>query len=436
MIVPRSRLLLWFALVVLPFSVVGGVVPSAFWIAVACSGLLVVLMLADLVRARDLLAGVSVEGPPLVRISQERETVLMLRIRNESRLGRLIRLGLALPPSIASRQDEMLVTLPADAEWSRLAWPCTPGHRGRYRLEAVFVEADSPMAFWSIRRRLPVAMEIRVYPNLLRDRKNLSLMLLHRGTFGVHARRQVGKGREFEKLREYMPGDGYEDIHWKATARKGRPVTKVFQIERTQEIYVVIDASRLSAREDTLERFLNVALAMGLAAEQQGDLFGLVTFSDRVEKFLRARNGKAHYNACRDAIYTLEPRQVNPDFDEVCGFIRLQLRRRALVIFLTALDDPLLAEGFVRSVGLIASQHLVFVNMAQPEGAVPLFSQREVSDTAQIYEYLGGHIRWHSLQELGKVLQRRGVGFSIFHSEKLVAQVISQYLDIKKRQLL
>jgi uncharacterized protein (DUF58 family) len=112
---------------------------------------------------------------------------------------------------------------------------------------------------WQVRRKDPVAMEVRVYPNL---RRNDDLKALRQGVSGVHAMRQVGRGREFEKLREYMPGDGFDEIHWKATARRGRPVTKVFQVERTQEVYVVIDRSRLSGRaagsntgdETTLER--------------------------------------------------------------------------------------------------------------------------------------------------------------------------------------
>ena len=121
--------------------------------------------------------------------------------------------------------------------------------------------------------------------------------------------RQIGRGREFEKLREYVPGDGSDEIHWKATARRGRPITKVFQVERTQEIYVVIDASRLSARpagdETALERSIAAALIVGAAAERRGDLFGLAAFSHQVEAFTRARNGKSHYAACRDAIYQI-----------------------------------------------------------------------------------------------------------------------------------
>src|SRR5262249_33001776 len=202
--------------------------------------------------------------------------------------------------------------------------------------------------------QIPVQSEIRVYPNLLTERHRVAALFLNRGAFGLHAVRQVGKGRDFEKLREYIPGDSFDDVHWKATARHGRPITKVFQIERTQEVYVVVDASRLSAREFVpgtaiLERLVTAALVLGLAAEQHGDLFGLLTLTDKVENFVRARNGKTHYSICRDALYTLHPRIVTPDFEEICTFIRLRLRRRALIVFLTSLDDPVIADSFIRS---------------------------------------------------------------------------------------
>jgi uncharacterized protein (DUF58 family) len=185
-----------------------------------------------------------------------------------------------------------------------------------------------------------------------------------------------------------------------------------------------------------LERFVTAALVLGLAAEQQGDLFGLLTFTDKVEKFVRAKNGQSHYSACRDALYTLEPKIVTPDFDELCTFIRLRLRRRALLVFLTALDDPALAESFVRNLELIRRQHLVIVNMLQPPGATPLFTSPDVTATDDLYSQLGGHLRWHNLRELQKVLQRRGVRFSLLGNEQLSADLVSQYLSVKQRQLI
>ena len=185
-----------------------------------------------------------------------------------------------------------------------------------------------------------------------------------------------------------------------------------------------------------LERFLTAALILGQAAEQQGDLFGLLTFSDRVESFLRAKNGKAHYAACRDAIYTLEPRPITPDFDEISSFIRTRLRRRALLVFLTSLDDPVLAESFIRNMALLSGQHLVLVNMIKPPDADPLFSRSDVNELDDIYRHLGGHLQWHSLRELEKVLQRRGVRFSLLQNERLASDLVSQYIGVKQRQLL
>jgi uncharacterized protein (DUF58 family) len=473
MTVPTPRLLFWFAAIALPFSVLGAVSGEAFLLSVAAIAGLALLGAIDLALGHGTLDGISVTVPAVTRCSKDRQAVMEVRVRNRRQTRRRLRLGLVLPPPLVPATEDQSALLPEGSEWSRLEWRFKPVQRGHYRLARACLETASPLGFWALRATVPVQAEVRVYPNLLPERKNLAALFLNRGAFGIHAQRQVGKGREFEKLRDYIPGDSFDDIHWKATAKRGRPVTKVFQIERTQEIYVVIDASRLSAREpaagakpdgprsgvpatvstpDTstpppdsaglapgtsvLESYVTAALVLGLAAQQQGDLFGLVTFSDKVEHFVRARNGKAHYSTCRDAIYTLAPRVVTPDFDEVASFLRLRLRRRALLVFLTALDDPVLAESFVRSADLLSSQHLLLVNMMKPPGADPLFSHAGVASVDDLYLHLGGHLQWQNLRELAKVLQRRGVQFSLLENEKLSVQLVSQYLSIKQRQLL
>src|SRR6266516_4115803 len=311
MIVPQTRLLFWFALVVLPFSVLGTLYREASLFCVVLIAGLFVLALLDAGLAQGKLDGIHLELPEVLRVSKDRLTAIPVSLQNERQKSLRLRLGLALPREIHSPLEEVLVILPEGAEASRLAWPCEPLRRGNYRLRKACLETASPLGFWALRGAVPVRCELRVYPNLMPERKNLAAFFLHRGTFGWHAQRQVGKGREFEKLRDYIPGDGYDESHWKATAKRGRPVTKVFQIERTQEVYVVIDASRLSAREavsgaresvsgvryqvsggnsmmaepdtshltpgtSTLERFVTAALVLGLAAEQQGDLFDLL----------------------------------------------------------------------------------------------------------------------------------------------------------------
>ncbi len=198
-----------------------------------------------------------------------------------------------------------------------------------------------------------------MYPNL-RDRATASLFL-RTAEAGLRRRRQVGKGREFENLRHYLPGDSFEDIHWKATARRGFPAVKLYQVEHAQEVYAVIDFSRLAAREGMLDSYVDAALHLALVAERQGDRFGLVTFSDRTRHFVRARRGLAHFRLCRETIYNLRAARVSPDFREVFTNLQLNLRRRALLVFFTYLDDALLAETFEREVSLLARRHLVLV---------------------------------------------------------------------------
>lgn len=442
MIAPRNRLLFWVAAIVLPFALLAAVAPASGTMALLLVGGLCLAAILDAVGARQSLDGIRIELPSVVRMSRDRAARLELRIFNPRQRKKTLRLAFAWPPELKPADDEIDTALPADSEWSRLALSCTPLQRGRFELKAAFIESASPFGFWAARKTVDVQSEIRVYPNLLTERKSLAALFLNRGTFGLHAQRQIGKGRDFEKLREYVPGDGYDEIHWKATARRGRPITKVFQIEKTQEVYVIVDASRLSARKPepgettVLEQFVTAALVLGLAAEQQGDLFGLLTFSDQVEKFVRAKNGQAHYHACRDALYTLQPKIATPDFDELCTFIRLRLRRRALLVFLTALDDPAIAENFVRNLELIHRQHLVLVNMVRPPGVQPLFAGPAVTAVDDLYRHLGGHLQWEKLRELQKVLQRRGVRFSLLDNESLSTELVSQYMSVKQRQLL
>ena len=452
MIVPSNRLLAAAAVVVLPFATVAGAIPAAAPVAIAVIGAVIVAVLIDAAGALGRLDGIAAELPEAVRLTKEREGTIAIRITNERMRPARLRLGIALPRPFDSPQETLATVLPAGAVHSTLEWPCTPGRRGNYLLERVFFETPSPMGFWAMRGVSRCRSELRVYPNLFLDRRYLAALFLNRGTFGIHAQRQVGKGREFEKLREYIPGDSYDEIHWKATAKRGHPVTKVFQIERTQEVYVIVDASRLSARfpeqnaaptdasgggrPTYLERFITASLVMGLAAEQQGDRFGVLVFDDQVRRFVPAGSGKTHYGTCRDAIYTLEPRTVNPDFDELFTFIRLRLRRRALLVFLTSLDDPVLAESFTHNMELIRRQHLILVNMMSPSGVQPLFSSGAVSSVSDVYAHLAGHLQWHDLRELERVLHRRGVTFSLLNNERMCVQLVSQYINVKQRQLL
>ena len=191
------------------------------------------------------------------------------------------------------------------------------------------------------------------------------------------------------------------------------------------------------AARGTLERTLTAALLLAVAAEQQGDLFGLVGFNDKVNQFVRAKSGQAHFEACRDAIYTQQPKMVSPDFDELSAFLRTRLRKRALLVFLTALDDPLLAESFSHKTTVALPPAPDPREHAEAARRGPGSSRREpVTNADQLYERLGGHLRWHNLNELDKSLRRRGVRFHLLDNESLCSQVGHPAMSAVPRQLI
>jgi uncharacterized protein (DUF58 family) len=448
MIVPTSRMLWVVGLVVCPALTLAGVQADSIIVAIGAIALVATVAAIDALRGLDLLRPLIAELPSVVRLVKGRPGFLPLRLRHEHCRVRNLRLGLGLPNGLQSDQDSLQAHIP-DSPASRFDWPVAAPERGHYNLLTCHAETPSPLGLWLHRRILPVQCQVRVQPDLATAIQS-NAAFLARALNGVRSLRQIGRGRDFEKLRDYIPGDSVDDIHWRATAKRGHPVTKIFQVERTQEVYVLVDASRLSGRilatepdesssrraEPLLEQFIQAALILGAVAERQGDLFGLLTFASQVESFVRADSGSGHFGTCREKLVTLQTQAVTPDFEELASFLRVRLRRRALLLFLTSLDDPVAAEGFVRAIEILRHQHLCVVVQPRAPGVEAVFTHDQVQTVDHLHQALAGHLHWRGLRELQSVLQRRGVTVALASAEGLAGALVSRYLDVKRRQAL
>lgn len=410
------------------------------WAGLTCTAL------ADRQASRNRFASLRLQHPGVVRLARSRDGEIAFTLRTGPSTHFRLTVGPEFPAGLTGQPDTVDVRISGSGD---VSFTVAASRRGVYRIPAIHLETTSRFGLWKIRAACPIDLKVRVFPDFGPVRRQLAGLFLNRGYAGIHRRRLVGRGREFEKLREYIPGDDFQDIHWKATAKRGRPITQVYQVERTQEIYLIVDSSRLMGRplgtdpDDTvMERALVAATALGMAAERQGDLFGLVAFSDRIERFLRARSGHAQRSAFRDALFGLEARRVPPQFDELFIHLRTALRRRALLIFLTDLSDAVIASDFVAQAPLVARQHLCLVNMVRPPEAHPLFAAgagEAVSGTDPndlLYERLGGHLQWRKLRETSRQLRRWGIDFSAVADERLAVEAVNQYLAAKQRQRL
>lgn len=452
---PGLKLIFLFAVMAIAISAAAIILHSGP--AIFYTGILGItaIALADLYFSLSLSSKISIIFPETIRMSKNREALICLQIQKQAHMPTQVTLGLPFPGNRFETDYEKKTVLPEDM--NSLDWPITGRKHGAFLLDTCHIQIPSRLGLWEIKSQAKIHCELNVYPDMSTERKSLAGLLTGKG-YGIHTRKHIGKGREFEHLREYLPGDMYEDIHWKATAKKNIPVTKIFQVEKTQNIYVMIDASRLSARnaavfsdrsvkpvtpdehipspETILEKYITTALSIGLTARQQGDNFGLGVFTDKMERFLLAGSKANHFNLCRDTLFTLEPRQVTPDFNEWITFVGNKIRKRSLIILLTSLDDPAIAENLLNHIHILSRRHLVMINMLNPASANPLFSSDAVQCIDDIYGHLGGHFQWHFLRKFEKSLRRMGIGFHLHSLPDLSVNIISRYLEIKQRQAL
>ena len=469
MIAPRTNLVVWAAAIILPLSILAGLVGGLRSICVLGIVIFVLASLVDLLLGLGKYRQLEFQIPPVNRVTAGRDFALDLKLSGTGLRGGVIRLVLDLPPTV--KADQSNISFRIEAGLLNLSIPIkgVAEHRGTYPINHLFFDWISPARFWVFREERPLKSELRVYPDLALEGRKIA-RFLDRGGFGVHRQRQIGRGREFEKLREYEPGDSFDSIDWKAAAKRHKPITKVFQVEKSQEVYIAIDSSRLSSRSlsfsyssstvvqpsahdakhtqshggagappyrsTILESFIAATLLAGATAERQGDLFGLITFSDKVDQMARARSGSLHFNHCRDLLINLQARLVAPDFEDIAATLLNRLTKRSLLIFLTSLDDSVTGENFLLAARFLARRHLVMAIMLLPPDTQPLFSAPGVEHTDQIYENIAGHLRWAKLQELRKQLLQAGVLFYLAPGQNFTLTVVSEYLATKRRQLL
>src|SRR5207247_2479079 len=183
-----------------------------------------------------------------------------------------------------------------------LVYELTPPKRGRFEFGSIAVRFLSRWRLVWCQTRIDAPVAVKVYPNMRRARE-VELRALGTRSF-VAARRKSqwrGEGREFESLRDYVRGDEMRHISWAAAARRGRLVTRQYQIERDQRILIMLDAGRLMTaridRDTELYSPVHAPMALMSAAARAGDNAGLLVFGRRIKAFLPPQRGAAHLNA-------------------------------------------------------------------------------------------------------------------------------------------
>jgi uncharacterized protein (DUF58 family) len=340
-----------------------------------------------------------------------------------------------------------------------LLWPWTPElqllQRGLWPAPRFGTERRSRFALWQLRQWFDLTEPLRIDADLRPGRQEILRSPIYRAVVASRQTPWTGHGREFERLREYQPGDNYSEIAWKTTARRGAPVTRLFQAEQKQEVYFVVDQSRASAAaldsaaalnrnanetrapRRLLDLAVETALVGATVALELGDEFGLVTFADEPKSWLREGGGQAQFHRFRDRLLSLEPLPTTADYEALFGEIRLRLRRRAYLIVLTDLAERSVSDSLCRGISLVRSTHAVLMTSILPAHARPAFSAAEEPQTDRdVYAALAGEKENQRLGALARQLRQLDVQLQFVPPESFLRASVEGYLQSKREQRL
>lgn len=319
---------------------------------------------------------------------------------------------------------------------AELRYQVRPTRRGQHRLGDVHLRLATALGLGELQYRLPAEHAVKVYPNVHNLRHYELALQRHRlQELGMVRTAERGKGAQFDGLREYIAGDDIGDIAWKATARRSRLIVREYGVERSQNILIMLDCGRLMTtqadRVSRLDHAINATLLLTYAAMKQGDSIGLIGFSDEIEAYVPPTRGAGALRRMNEALYRLEARLREPNYDRACRFLALRQRKRSLIIVLTDVIDKAASAALLAHTARFARRHKALcVTLRNLE--VERLARQAPATPEECYV---NAVALQSLERRQAALERMrhsGVDVLDVDPRGLTPAVLSRYLQLKR----
>lgn len=344
-----------------------------------------------------------------------------------------------VPTDVRAEAPELTVKC-AELSEATVSYQIVPMRRGNIGLGAVYLRYGSGMRIaerWAIAH---VEQTICVHPNLEEARQH-SVYLIRSRQIEMEKRRTRirGAGREFESLREYNEGDEFRDICWTAAARRGKLVTRLFQIERSQTIWLVIDAGRLMrariGKLSKLDLAVNAALSLAEVALGTGDRVGLLAYGRQIQKRMLPYRGSLHLRQMIQQMAHVQGEALEGNHLQAVSALLSTQKRRSLIVWITDFPETAMTPEVIDAASEAALRHLVLfmvigqpdlaeIAAAEPDSVRHMYRATAAQETLQRREVL-----------LGRLRQRGALAVEVT-SAAASATLVNSYLDIKQRNLL
>lgn len=408
-----------------------------FWLALAAGTALAVATVADAV-ALPARTDLRVERLAGEHFALRRPVQLLYTVENHARAA--VRAGVVETPVRTLRfvDDEAVGTVRPRSQ-ATLARRVEPVARGADAFGSLYVWYETTLGLIRRRVEIPAAQPFAVFPDLSAVKRYGALHVRNRLIeAGLRRMRLRGAGTEFESLREWTDGDAFRSIDWKATARRGKAMVAEHEVERSQNVVLLLDCGRLMTprvgEQRKLDYAVTAALSLASVASLASDRVGVVAFAGEILAASAPRSTRSSTARIARLLYDLEPRFEEADYGSAFAYLRAHLHKRSLIVFLTDVIDPLAQAALLAEIGSLARRHLlvcVFMNDAAIARALAP-PPRDLNDAYRAGVALG---LAEERRTAAAVLGRTGAIVVDVPAAKLTTALIDEYLRVKQRGL-
>ncbi len=345
-----------------------------------------------------------------------------------------------LPPEFQKRDFEFSFKLKPFEE-KEIVYEVNPKVRGEYRFGYVNVFLDSFLGILQRKYEHKFPMTLPVYPSLIQmknfELKAFDMVTMDKG--GVKRMRRIGHSYEFEQIKDYVKGDDYRSINWKATGRSGKLMVNQYEDERAQQVYCIIDKSRSMKMPfdglSLMDYAVNSTLVISNIALKKHDRAGMMTFSDIIGSTVKADRKANQLNTILQTLYREKERNLEANYELLYRAVRNLISGRSLIFLFTNFESMYALERVLPLMRRINNQHLLVVVFFE-NSEIREYADDEVHTVEEIYHQTVAKRFIYEKEQIVSKLRQYGIQAILTKPEDLSMNSVNKYLELKSRGLI
>jgi len=429
----------WIITAIAVVSVLGYFFSILFAIARLLCLLFVIVIGLDIALLYRVKNGIQASRKCPEKLSNGDENPISINVEHNYNFSIGVELIDDIPVQFQKRDFHYCFTLKV-GEGNLINYNLRPLARGEYHFGNINIYASSFLGIVKRRYRIDAKEMLPCYPSYMQMRQYELMDISNRLTdFGVKKIRRIGHQMEFDQIREYVKGDDYRTINWKATARKSQIMVNQYQDEKAQPVYSIIDCGRSMKMPfyglSLLDYAINTSLVISNTAVLKHDKAGLLCFGEKVQTHIPAGGRRTQVKKIMEVLYNQETTYPEPNFELLYTSVKHYVRGRSLLMLYTnfeSLDSMKRQLPYLQ--GLAKDHLLVVVFFSNSE--IHEMTRQPAKSIEEIYVKTIGEKFMYDKKLIVKELEKYGIHAILTDPKDLTIKTLNKYLELKSRGLI